>query len=281
VTPSRQPKGRLRPWQRAIPVGAHALMDGLLLALALAGPAGAQSVAGHLARGDSLSEALDASSALTEYQEAMALDSTSYPALWKSAEATINVAKQLTGPAGAARRDSLYLLARRYAEAAIRADSEDAQGHFELAQAVGRYARTRGGAERVRDGRLIYDEAARALMLDQRHDGAHHVLGAWHAEVMRLPGVTRLLARTLLGARFLGRASWDSATAHLERAVALRPDFIYHRLELARVYLDRHRAADARRQLERIATLPVADVRDPAYKREAAHLLATLGGEEP
>lgn len=255
-------------WGRAIAVA--------LLALQLARPAGAQSVAEHVARGDSLAAALRPAAALRAYQQALALDSTSSDALWKSAEATIDVAAQLTGPSQAHRRDSLYLVARDYAARAIRADSDDAQGHFELAQALGRYARDVSGIERVRYGRTIYDEAARALALDPRHDGAEHVLGAWHAEVMRLAGVTRLLARTALGARFLGRASWDSATAHLERAVALRPNFIYHRLDLARVYLDLHRDDAAREQLEHIATLPVTDVMDPAYKREAEKLLARL-----
>ena len=247
-----------------------------MLALALARPLGAQTVADHVDRGDSLAAALQPRAALAEYQAALALDSTSDAALWKSADATNDVAKQITDPGHAARRDSLYRLAWRYAEAAVLADSDDAQGHFELAQAVGRYARTLSGPRRLRYGWLVYDEAARALALDPRHDGAHHVLGAWHAEVMRLSGVTRLLAKQLLGARFLGRASWDSATAHLERAVALRPDFIYHRLELARVYLDRHREDAAREQLARIAALPVADVMDRVYKQRAAKLLAAL-----
>jgi tetratricopeptide (TPR) repeat protein len=258
----------LPAWGRAIAV--------TLLALQLARPAGAQSVAEHVARGDSLAAALRPAAALLEYQQALTLDARSYDALWKSAEAMIDVGKQLAEPAQAHRRDSLYLVARGYAAQAIQADAEDAQGHFELAQALGRYARDVSGIERVRYGRSIYEEAARALALDPRHDGAHHVLGAWHAEVMRLSGVTRLLARTALGARFLGRASWDSATAHLEQAVALRPAFIYHRLELARVYLDLHRTDAAREQLERITTLPLTDVMDPTYKQEAEQLLATL-----
>jgi tetratricopeptide (TPR) repeat protein len=247
-----------------------------LLALALARSAGAQTVAARLARGDSLARALEPAAALAEYRAALALDSTSYDALWKSAEATVDVAKQLTSPAEGAHRDSLYLAARHYAEGALRVDSLAAQGHFELAQALGRYARTRSGPDRVRYGRIIYDEAARALALDPQHDGAEHVLGAWHAEVMRLSGATRFLARTLFGAQFLSRASWDSATAHLERAVQLRPTFIYHRLELARVYIDRHRYVAAHEQLERIATLPVQDVSDPAYKQQSARLLQTL-----
>lgn len=238
------------------------------------------SAAGHIARGDSLRAALRPEAALEEYRLALAADSTSYPALWRAAQATIDVAKQMADDRRT-RRDSLYRAAQAYAEAAIRSDSLGADGHFELAQALGRYARTRGGRERVRYGRIIYDEAARALALNPRHDGAHHVLGAWHAEVKRLPALTRFLAKTLFGAGFLGRASWDSATAHLERAVALRPDFIYHRLELAQVYLDRHRPGDARSQLARIATLPVSDVLDARYQEEAARLLKTLTTTPP
>lgn len=252
-----------------------------LLALALASPALAQSAGEHIARGDSLSAALEPKAALAEFQRALGLDSTSYDAWWKAADAAIDVAQQLTGDDARPRRDSLYLVARHYAEVAIRADSLGANGHFELAQALGRYARTRGGRERVRYGGIIYDEAARALALDPRHDGAHHVLGAWHAEVRRLPGLTRFLAKALFGAGFLNRASWDSATTHLERAVEQRPDFIYHRLELAQVYLDRHRDGAAREQLQRIATLPVQDVMDPSYREEAARLLAALPRKPP
>jgi tetratricopeptide (TPR) repeat protein len=261
-------------------------MNGLravLIALAcgaFAAPAAAQSLAQRVARGDSLRAALQPDAALEQYRLALALDSTSYAVLWRAAEATTDLAKQLPDDLRL-RRDSLYRAAQAYAEAAVRSDSLGADGHFELAQALGRYARTRGGRERVRYGRIIYDQAARALALNPRHDGAHHVLGAWHAEVKRLSPVTRFLAKTLLGAGFLGRASWDSATAHLEQAVALRPDFIYHRLELAQVYLDRHRPDAARAQLLRIATLPLNDVSDPGYQEEAARLLATLARTPP
>ena len=245
------------------------------LTLALHTPAVAQSPAEHLARGDSLATALQPEAALAEFRLALALDSGAYAGWWKAAEAAIDVAKQLPDAQGR-RRDSLYLAAGEYAARAVRTDSLGAEGHFTLAHALGRYARGRGGRERVRYGRVIYQEATRALALDPRHDGAHHVLGAWHAEARRLSGVTRFLAKTLFGAGFLGVASWDSATAHLERAVELRPDFIYHRLELAQVYLDRHRERDAREQLQRIATLPVQDVMDSTYREEAARLLARL-----
>ncbi|GBD31396.1 hypothetical protein HRbin33_00348 [bacterium HR33] len=229
----------------------------------------------HIAMGDSLSARLQPQGALLHYEMALALDETFYPALWKAAGAWIDIAKQI--PDDQSRlRDSLYLVARDYAEKAIRADSTGADGYFMLAQALGRLARTRSGKERVRFGRMVYDAAARALALNPDHDGAHHVLGAWHAEAKRLSGFTRLFAQLFLGADFLSRASWDSASFHLERAVALRPDYIFHRLELAQIYLDQGRREEARAQLERILQLPVGDVLDPQHKAEAERLLRRI-----
>lgn len=230
----------------------------------------------HLATGDSLSTRLQPQGALLHYEMALALDSMSYPALWKAAGACIDIAKQIPDEYRPI-RDSLYLVARDYAERAIRADSTGADGYFMLAQTLGRLARTRSGKERVRFGRTVYEAAARALELNPDHDGAHHVLGAWHAEAKRLSGFTRWFAQAFLGADFLARASWDSAAFHLERAVALRPDYIFHRLELAQIYLDQGRRAEAREQLERIAELPVEDVLDPQHKAEAQRLLRRLG----
>lgn len=246
-----------------------------LLAAVTARGAPAQELDHHIRMGDSLAAAMKHQGALLHYEMALAEDSTSYQALWKAAGAAIDIAKQLDD-ANRGPRDSLYLVARGYAEAAVRRDSVGADGFFMLAQAVGRLARTRGGRDRVRFGRVIYQAASRAIELNPTQDGAHHVLGAWHAEVKRLSGVTRFFAKTFLGAGFLGRADWDSAVVHLERAVELRPEYIYHRLELAEVYLDRGRVADARAQLERIATLPVSDVLDPKHLAAAARLLGDL-----
>lgn len=229
----------------------------------------------HLAVGDSLSARLQPQGALLHYEMALALDSTYYPALWKAAGAWIDIAKQIPDDQGRL-RDSLYFLARDYALRAVKANSSGADGYFMLAQALGRLSRTRSGKERVRFGREVYDAAARALTLNPDHDGAHHVLGAWHAEAKRLSGLTRLFAQIFLGADFLGRASWDSAAVHLERAVELRPDYIYHRLELAQIYLDQGRRPEAVLQLQRVLELPVGDVLDPQHKAEAEQLLRRL-----
>lgn len=252
------------------------LPTALALALAAA-PAVAQTPASYVAAGDSAYDALDPATALRHYQAALASDSA-YETLWKAARAIADVAKQLEGKADSVkrRRDSLYAAGRGYAEAAVRADPAGADGHYALAMVLGRWSRTKGSKERVRFARIIFDEATRAVALRPDHDAAHHVLGAWHAEVKRLSGIQRFFAKSLFGGGFMNAASWDKAVEHLEQAVAVNPRYIYHRLELAEVYIDLKRYDNARALLESIAPLPVGDVLDPRYKQEALALLVEI-----
>jgi Tfp pilus assembly protein PilF len=64
----------------------------------------------------------------------------------------------------------------------------------------------------------------------------------------------------------------------MERAVALDPGRVYHRLELARIYADRKRYADARAELDRLAALPDREIMDSVYRREGMALARKLAG---
>ena len=61
--------------------------------------------------------------------------------------------------------------------------------------------------------------------------------------------------------------------SHLQKAVEINPQHIYHRLELAEVYVDLDQYSKAREQLKVIATLPNYDVLDHQYKDDAVALL--------
>ncbi len=173
-----------------------------LVALLLAAPLAAQTAAEHIALGDSANPFLHPDVALRHYREALALDSLNFTANWKAARAMADIAKQLEGDSTKDQRDSLYSVGRTYAERALRIDSVHAEGHYVVALVLGRLSRTRGGKERVRFARIIYDEAMRAAQIDSTLDGAWHVLGAWNAEVKRLSGFTRFFAKALFGAGF-------------------------------------------------------------------------------
>jgi tetratricopeptide (TPR) repeat protein len=253
----------------------RSLIAMLLLCLASSPLTGQDPIAADIAAGDSLEAALNPEAAAARYRAALAIDSTNYEALWKAARAVVNVAKQIDSKDDALkdRRDGLYGEARALAEAAVRVNPKGAEGHSTLAQALGRLSRTRGGKERVRFAKIIYDEAMEAIALDSTNDPAYHVMGAWNAEVKRLSGMTRFFAKTLYGAGFMDKANWEDAQRYLVRAVELNPRNIYHRLELARVYVDIKRYGKAQEQLAAIRDLPIADVLDPKYKSEAESLL--------
>src|SRR5881396_3284685 len=251
--------------------GPGSLLICLAVPVLLAGQA-QPTVAEHIALGDSAHAALAPQQALGHYRAALAQDSTNYAALWKAGREAVDIAKQI--------RDSLYVVARAYGEAAVRVNPNGADGHFTVGQALGRLSRTKGGKERVRFAKLIYDEGMKALELDSTHDGANHLIGAWHAEVKRLSGFQKFFAKTLFGGGFLDKGNWEDAQRYLERAVALKPKNIFHRLELGEVYVDVGKYSKAREQFTAIEGLPIADVLDHEYKQEAKQVLADIKGEK-
>jgi len=103
-----------------------------------------------------------------------------------------------------------------------------------------------------------------------------HVMGVWNAEVMRLNGLSRMIAKTFLGGKVFGEASWDNAVRDLEEAVALDPNRITHRLDLGEVYEDRDRKDKAIEEYEWIARAPVIEFNDAKYKEQAARRLRGL-----
>ena len=245
-----------------------------------AGPLGAQTVAEHVSAGVAAREARDPAGALKHFQAALAQDSMDYQANWEAALALIDLGKATPDEVKSPARDSMYALAEVYARRAATANPSDAEGHFALANAVGRASLTKSKKERVQRAAEIRNEALRAIQLNPRHDGAYHVLGRWNAEIMRLSGATRFFAKNFLGGDVFNQASWEGAVSNLEKAVELNPRRIYHRLDLAEVYVDRGRFSDARTQLQRVEALPVSDPLDPTYKQQAAELLKKIANRK-
>ena len=232
--------------------------------------------ASEIAQGVAAFSARQPDLALRHFENALAMDSTSYEANWRAALALITLGNETPDSVKSPQRDSLFARAERDARRAVAGDSLGADGHFLLARALGQTALTKGKKERIRLAGEVRREALRAIELDPRHDGAYHVLGRWNAEVMRLSGLSRFFARSFLGGDIFGQASWDAAISNLERAVQLDSTRITHRLDLARVYVDRKRYGDARSQLQAVETLPVRDFDDPRLKQDAAALLQKI-----
>lgn len=251
-----------------------------LLAALLPVSAGAQSESADMARGNAARTALDMPAALEAYTAAISADSNNATAYWKAALTLVDMGKLTPDSVASPERDSLYSRAAVLAQRGVVLAPKSADAYFVLAIAIGRAALTKSRKERVRRAAEIQQDALTAIGLDQWHDGAYHVLGRWNAEIMRLSGMERFVARSFMGGGALGQASWHNAQMYLERAVTLKPTWIYHRLDLGLVYVDIGNYAAAREQFEVIATLPVADVGDPMYQRDAATMLTRIAGRK-
>lgn len=231
--------------------------------------ASAQSAAERIAAGDKAAVALNATAALADYKAAIAADSTAEEAYWKASRTLVDLGEY--EPDKDKQKD-LYAEAKDLALKSVAMKPSDPEAHFSVARAVGRVALSVGKKERVRYAKDVRTAALECLRLDSAHAGANHVMGRWNAEIMRLSGFSRFMAKNFLGGDVFGTASWREAVRYMERAVQLDPVRITHHLDLAEVYRDRNKSGDkekAKEQFQAVIDGQITDFNDAHYKKEA------------
>jgi hypothetical protein len=250
-------------------------LAGIAVALTIGASAvAAQSSAELTTLGDAAYQERRPKDALEHFVRAIAADAANSGALWKASRCEIDLAERTTDRQAL---DSLLAAGQQHAEAAIRVRPADADGHFSLARALGRRALSVGVRDRIRFSRIIRDEALAALKIDSTHAGALHILGMWNAEIMRVNGLSRMFARSFMGADLFNLASWDEAQRLMEASVQRDPGRIIHRLDLAGIYAERGDRTGARELYLWIASAPLVEPNDDLYKSQAAERLKRLG----
>jgi len=145
-----------------------------------------------------------------------------------------------------------------------------------ISRALGRTAQSLGPRDKVKYATDVRAQALDALKLAPDHPGALHVMGMWNAEVMRLSGPTRWIAKNVLGRQVFGSASWKNAVQYMEKAVAAEPGRISHHIDLAEIYRDTGDKTRAREQFQLVLSLPATDYNDRFYKQRAEQGLKDL-----
>jgi tetratricopeptide (TPR) repeat protein len=228
--------------------------------------AGAQTAADHIALGDKEYVAMNAPAAFAHYEEAVKEDAKNYEALWKASRSAVDLG---SAERNTEKRESEFNSAELYARRAVEVNPTDAEGHFNLARALGKNALTQGPRSRIKYATDVRNHALECLKINPKHAGCLHVMGMWNAEVMRLNGFTRMLAKNLLGGKVFESANWAEAKRYMEESVAAEPDRIVHHVDLAGVYRDMGDKAKARAEYQTVMKMPNRDYNDRQYKGEA------------
>jgi Tfp pilus assembly protein PilF len=142
--------------------------------------------------------------------------------------------------------------------------------------ALGRQALREGPRTRLALSKEIKAETDLALQHDPNVGRAWHVLAMWNVKISGLNGFERMMANSVLGGVPKG-ASKENAEQAFQKAIALEPDYVNHRLEYGRFLKEMKRPDDARRELEKAVSLPAtSSVLDPRFQAEARELLEKL-----
>ena len=190
-----------------------------------------------------------------------------YGALWRAARAETTLGIITDEPAAAKAR--MFLRAEDYARRAVAREPRRPEGHYWLAAALGRHARVEGMLSAARLAGQAHDEALRVLAIDSLFAAAHGLLGKIHSDVQDLPRFSRFFASGVLGSSLVRSASWEAAERELTRAIALDPEAVIFRFDLAQLYLRTRREPDADRTVRALVLLPIRTPADTFFQRDA------------
>jgi tetratricopeptide (TPR) repeat protein len=204
-------------------------------------------------------------------EQAKGASPNSYDVLWRMSRAML-----LTGdglPDKSSQQEKTYYDAKYFADEAIKANPNGSQGYVRRAGANGKIALFKGVLGAKESVNAVREDAQKALSLNS--DGplaaaaAHYILGRTHLKLTETPKPMRMP----IG---LGWGNMDEALSNLKKAVELRSDFIQYRFEYARALVKKEQYADARNELQKIATLRYQDFNDDVRKKDAAQLLQEI-----
>lgn len=234
----------------------------------------AQNPADLISQGDQFAKSFDNPRALESYVKAYRADTLNCAAMWKIAEAYINVGEDADENV----QKQYYYLAERWARRAAVACPDTANSHFFIAVSSGLLALHEGGKQKIKRSKEVKAEAEKTLALDPNHHGAYHALGRWNRELADLSWFLKAAAKIVYGGVPTG-ASFEAAVANFQKAIAISPNWIAHHKELGITYMKMKKWDLARQEFERALELPIADHQDEWHKKECQKFLKSITGK--
>ena len=166
--------------------------------------------------------------------------------------------------------------ARLYSLKAIQADPQNIHGHLAYVISLGLLSEiSESPRDKIRDAKIIYEEAIFMLELDSTFAAAYFVLGKWHFELARLNWMERMACELFFGG-LPEDISMDKAIEYLKKASLLEPKTILYLFGEAWAYHYLGNSDKAISLLQYALSLPIKEPDDIIRKEKCAALLKEI-----
>ena len=215
--------------------------------------------------------------AVGELLKILQIDPRDFEAMTKLSRAYLDIGDMIpeSSPDWQEKRLKEYRKAEEYARQAIALDPSSTWGHFYVAASLGDIALVSPTSTQIDLAAEIRSSLEKAIALDSKNGFAYHVYGIWHRKMAEIGKTSRLVASVLYG-RSLPSGNLEKSIEYLRKAVALNPDVIVSRLELAKSYIAAENWPMARSSLIPIRQLPIQFSDDAKHKQHAEQILEEI-----
>jgi len=161
------------------------------------------------------------------------------------------------------------------AKRSLRLDSSNAESHYAYAFSIAVISEFASHKQQISIAGIMKSELDKCLKLNPRHAGAYHLLGRWFDKLAGFNSVEKLAVKVLYGTT-LPEGTYAQAAAAYEKAIMYEPDYILHQYELAFVYHQMNKDADAKLWLQNAIRAPYNGDDSATVKNSCRKLLSQL-----
>ncbi len=215
--------------------------------------------------------------AADEWLKVLQIDPRDFEATTKLSRAYLDFGDMIpeSSPEWREKRLKEYRKAEEYARQAIAIDPNSTWGYFYVAVSLGDIALVSPTSKQIDLAAEIRGSLEKSIALDPQNGFAYHVYGIWHRKMAEIGKTSRLVASVVYG-RSLPSGNLEKSIEYLKKAVALNPDVIVSRLELAKSYIAAENWPMARSSLIPIRQLPIQFSDDAKHKQHAERILEEI-----
>jgi tetratricopeptide (TPR) repeat protein len=168
-----------------------------------------------------------------------------------------------------------YTTAEYLAKKAIKANEASADAHYVYAMALGRINENASSKQKIANAKLIKTQVDRAIALNPKLAGAHHILGRWHRTVAGFSAIEKAMINSFFGGVPPG-GSYEDAIKEFMTAISIEPKYMLHQYELAQTYYDMGKEVEAKLWAKKALELTPSNDDDIKAKRDCEALLKKI-----